>query len=95
MEKVGIVLERHDDASKESGNLGDRALIPIAISYKPKINSKTVQGGRTGSGVQQEVGTFKGSTVIIKETQWLGGSVQARNGAAVLAMRLVQVEVPA
>ena len=47
--KGGLVLARHDDAAKEWGALGARALIPSAITYKPKINSSTVQGGRTGT----------------------------------------------
>ena len=42
--KGGLVLVRHDDAATEWVALGDRALIPSAISYEPKINSRTVQG---------------------------------------------------
>ena len=42
--KVGLVLERHDDASKEWVALGAWVLKPSYISYKPKINSRTVQG---------------------------------------------------
>ena len=40
--KGGLVLARHDDAEKEWGALGARALVPSAITYKPKINSTTV-----------------------------------------------------
>ena len=40
--KGGFVLERHDDATKEGGTLGALALVPSAITYKPKINSRTV-----------------------------------------------------
>ena len=40
--KGGLVLERHDDAAKEWGTLGALALVPSAITYKPKINSRTV-----------------------------------------------------
>ena len=32
--KGGLVLARYDDAAKEWGALGDRALIPGAITYK-------------------------------------------------------------
>ena len=46
--KGGLVLERHDDATKEWGALGAWSLIPSAITYESKINSRTVQGERTG-----------------------------------------------
>ena len=46
---------RHD-AAKEWGTLGARALVPGAITYEPKINSRTVQGERTGAGARQEGG---------------------------------------
>ena len=42
-------MARHDNAGKEWGDLGARALVPSAITYKPKINSRTVQGERTGA----------------------------------------------
>ena len=42
--KGGLVLARHDEAAKEWGALGSRALVPSAIIYEPKINSRTVQG---------------------------------------------------
>ena len=42
--KGGLVLMRHDAAAKELGTLGPRALVPSAITYEPKINSRTVQG---------------------------------------------------
>ena len=48
--KGSLVLERHDDAEKEWGALGSRSLTPISISYKPQINSRIVQGERTGEG---------------------------------------------
>ena len=41
-------MEWNDDATKEWGALGSRALVPSAITYKQKINSMTVQGERTG-----------------------------------------------
>ena len=47
--KGGLVLARHDDAAKEWGDLGSRARVPSAITYEPKINSRTVQGERTGA----------------------------------------------
>ena len=58
--KGGLVLAQHDDAAKEWGALGARALVPSAITYKPKINSRTVQGESTGSGARQEVGEAGG-----------------------------------
>ena len=52
--KGGLVISRHNDAAKEWGALGARALVPSAITYKPKINSSTVQGERTGARARQE-----------------------------------------
>ena len=52
--KGGLVLSLHDDAAKEWGALVSQALVPSAITYKPKINSRTVQGERTGAGARQE-----------------------------------------
>ena len=60
--KGGLVLARHDDAAIEWGALGARALVPSAITYEPKINGRTVQGGRTGAGAQQEGGEADGGT---------------------------------
>ena len=40
--KGGLVLARHNDAAKEWGALGARVLVPSAITYEPKINSRTV-----------------------------------------------------
>ena len=54
--KGGLVLARHDAAAKEWGALGARALVPSAITYEPKINSRTMQGERTGAGARQEGG---------------------------------------
>ena len=67
--KGGLVLAGHDDAAKEWGFLGFQALIPIAITYEPKINSRTVQRERTRAGVQQDAGTNEGGEVIIGEFQ--------------------------
>ena len=58
--KGGLVLARHDDAAKEWGALGARALVPIAITYEPKINSRTVQGERNESGAWQKGGEADG-----------------------------------
>ena len=52
MTKGGLVLARNNDAAKEWGSFGARALVPSAITYEPKINSRTVQGERTGAGTQ-------------------------------------------
>ena len=80
-------MARHYDATKELGTLGDQALIPSAISYEPKINSRTVQGERTKAGAQQDGGTAKSGAEIYGETQRGGGSGRTVNGAAVLARR--------
>ena len=84
--KGGLVLARHDDAAKELGDLGVRALVPSAITYEPKINSRTVQGERNGAGVRQEGGEADGGTDTVGQTV---------NGAARLIGQLGQVEVPA
>ena len=60
--KGGLVLARYDDAAKEWGAIRARALVPSAITYKPKINSRTVQGERTRVGAQQEVGEADNGT---------------------------------
>ena len=46
--KSGLVLARNDDAAKEWGALGARALVPSSITNEPKINSRTVQGKGPG-----------------------------------------------
>ena len=56
MRKGGPSSARHDDAKKKWSDLGARALIPRTITYKRKINSRTVQGERTGAGMRQEGG---------------------------------------
>ena len=53
MPERGLVLARYDDATKEWGALGAQALVPSAITYEPKINSRTVQGDRKRAGAQQ------------------------------------------
>ena len=42
--------------------MGSRALVPIAITYEPKINIRNVQGERTGDGAWQEGGEADGGT---------------------------------
>ena len=41
--KGGLVIARHDNAAKEWGALGAWALVSSAITYEPKINSRTLQ----------------------------------------------------
>ena len=48
--KVGLVMERHSDTAKEWGALGFQDLVQSDITYKPKMNSRTVQGEKTGDG---------------------------------------------
>ena len=60
MPKGGLVLARHDDAAKEWGDLGSWSLIPSAITYEPKINSRTMQGERTKARERQEGGEADG-----------------------------------
>ena len=48
----GLVLEWHACAAKGWGALGARDVVPSAMTYKPKINSRTVQGERTGEGAR-------------------------------------------
>ena len=86
MPYYGLVLARHDDAAKEWGALGARALVPSAITYEPKINSRTVQGERTGARARQEGGEANGSTDTVGRTV---------NGAARLVGQPGQVVVPA
>ena len=63
--KGGLVLARHDDVAKEWGALGSRALVPSAITYKPKTNSRTVQGERTRDGAWQEGEEANGGTETV------------------------------
>ena len=60
--KGGLVLAQHDDVAKDWGALGAWALVLSAITYEPKINSRTVQGERTGAGARQEGGEAEGGT---------------------------------
>ena len=81
----------HNDAAKELGALGSWALSPSAITYEPKIKSRTVQGERTGDGVRQEGGEDDGGTETIGEAQ--GGRARTVNGAARLIGKPGQVVV--
>ena len=78
--KWGLVLARHNDASKEWGALGAWAVVPSAITYEPKINSRTVQEERTGARARQEGGEADDGTEIVGENQ--RGRVRTVNGAA-------------
>ena len=91
--KGSLVLARHGDSAKEWGALGARPLVPSDITYKHKINSRTVQGERTGVGTRQEGRTADGGANTVGESQ--GGSGRTVNGAAILARRPGQVLVPA
>ena len=79
--KVVLVLVWHDDAAKEWVSLGARALVPSAITYEPKINSRTVQRERTGAGAWQEGGESDGGTDTGGASQ--GGRSRMVNGAAI------------
>ena len=91
--KGGLVLARHDNAAKEGGALGACDLVPSAITYKHKINSRAVQVERNGAGARQESGMADGGADIVGECQ--GGSGRTVNGAARLVVQPGQVQVPA
>ena len=80
-----FVLERHNDAAKEWVLLGDQALVPGAITYKPKSNSRTVHWERTGAGARQESGTASGGADIVGEAK--EGSVRTVNRLDILVGR--------
>ena len=73
----------HDDASKESGVLGYRALTSSAILYEPQINNGTVQGERTRSIAPMWGKTDKVGTSIDGEAQ--GGGINSKTRVAELA----------
>ena len=68
MPKEGPNSAQRDDAAKEWGALGARALVPSAITYEPKINSRTVQGERTRAGERQEGGEADSGTDTVGRT---------------------------
>ena len=92
MPKGGLVLVRHNDAANEWGALGARSLIPSTITYKPKINSRTVQGERTGDGARQEGGEANGGTETVEEAH--GGRSRTVNGADRLVGQPVKLVLP-
>ena len=91
--KDGIVLAQHDAAAKEWGSLGAWALVPRAITYKPKINSRTVQGDRNGARARQEGRRSDRGTETVEEDQGVRG--RTVNGASRLVGQPRQVVVPA
>ena len=84
---------QNDGAEKEWGSLGAWTLIPSAITYELKINSKTVKVEMNRVGARQESGIADDGAYIIGEAQ--GGSGKTVNGEAILARRPGQVELPA
>ena len=91
--KGGLVLAWHDDATREWGTLGAQALVPSAITYEPKINSRTVQGERNRARARQEGGESNGGMDTKGEDQ--GGRARTVNGAAILVGQPGQVVVSA
>ena len=77
---------------KEWGALGSWDLVPSAINYENKINSRTVQGGRTGARARQEEGEVDGGMGTLVEAQ--RGRVRTLNIAARLVGQPGQVVVP-
>ena len=78
---------------RRGGALGACDLVPSAITYKHKINSRAVQAERNGAGARQESGMADGGADIVGECQ--GGSGRTVNGAARLVVQPGQVQVPA
>ena len=84
--KGGLVLARHNDNAKEWCALGYQALVPSAITYEPKINSRTVQGGGDrGKNAAGQRGA-NGGTDTVERTG---------NGSARLEVQPGQLVVPA
>ena len=90
--KGSLVLTRNNYATTEWGALGAWDLVPSTITYKPKINSRTVHGERTRAGARQESGTVNDGADTVGEAQ--GGSGRTVNGVALLERRPGQVHVP-
>ena len=72
---------------------GSWVLVPSAISYQNKIDSRTVQGERIQAGARKDGGTAGGGAAIIGEAQGCVGSGRTVNGAALLERRPGQVVV--
>ena len=89
--KGGLVLVCNDDAAKEWGARGSWALVPSAITYIPKINSRTVQGGKKGDRARQDGGEANGGTDTVGSAQ--GGKARTVYGADRLVGQPVQVVV--
>ena len=83
----------HDNAAKEWVALGAWDLVPSDITYKLKINSRTVQRERTGAGVGQEGVTDDCGTDTLGAAQ--GGRARTLNGVARLVGQPGKVQVPA
>ena len=66
--KGGLVLAWHDDTAKGWGAIEFWDFVPSAITYKPKINSRAVQGERTGDGARQDGGTANGGVDTVGES---------------------------
>ena len=92
-QKCGLVLEQHDDTENEWGPFVAQTLIPSAITYEPKINSRTVQEKKTTARAQQEGGEANSSMETVEEPQ--GGRGRTVNRAARLVEQSGQVVVPA
>ena len=56
MTKGWTCMARHDDSANEWGARGSRFLVPSAITYGPKINSRTVQEEKTRARERKEGG---------------------------------------
>ena len=80
-------MARHDESAKDWGALGDQALVPSAIAFKPKINR------RNGAGAQQKIGAANGGTDTAGEAQ--GGRERTVNTADRLVGQSGQVQVTA
>ena len=66
---------------------------PNSISYKPQINSRTIQGESTGEGAPRESKTSGDSTNIDTEASEVGRRGITRYGEAELGRVPVQVAV--
>ena len=90
--KVGLVMAQHSGAAKEWGALGSRSLVPSAITYEPKFNSRTVQEERIGAGARQDGGTADGGVNTVEESQ--EGNGRTVNGTVRLVWQPGQVQLP-
>ena len=77
--KLRLVVVGHDCAAKEWGALGYWDLTCSDISYRPKSNSRTVQGLRTGAGARWQGETATGGTGIVGEARGGHRNEGARN----------------